>query len=136
MWQDPTCAELVLAASTLLSCHAERRFCMSGVGGEDHKCHDIMSCGEPVSTRSLTSAPSCRRERAATKKLKRQLQQEKRGAMRELRKDSAFISAEHSAEKGRGARGASRRGTRRLGSAAGTFPGPTSAIKAMRFLIG
>lgn len=39
------------------------------------------------------------RERAATKKLKRQLQQEKRGAMRELRKDSAFISAEHDAEK-------------------------------------
>ena len=40
-----------------------------------------------------------RRERAATRKLKRQLQQEKRGAMRELRKDSAFISAEHDAEK-------------------------------------
>ena len=42
---------------------------------------------------------SFRRERAATRKLKRQLQQEKRGAMRELRKDSAFISAERDTEK-------------------------------------
>ena len=40
-----------------------------------------------------------RRERAATKKLKRQLQQERRGAMRELRKDAVFISEEQDAEK-------------------------------------
>ena len=49
----------------------------------------------PRNTHGLLSP----RERAATKKLKRQLQKEKRGAMRELRKDSAFISAERAAEK-------------------------------------
>ncbi len=34
------------------------------------------------------------RERAATKRLKRQVQKERRGAMRELRKDAAFIDTE------------------------------------------
>jgi Nop14-like family len=34
------------------------------------------------------------RERAATKRLKRQVQKERRGAMRELRKDAAFLDAE------------------------------------------
>lgn len=34
------------------------------------------------------------RERAAHKRLKRAVQKEKRGAMRELRKDAAFIAAE------------------------------------------
>jgi Nop14-like family len=35
-----------------------------------------------------------RRERAATKRLKRQVQKERRGAMRELRKDATFLDAE------------------------------------------
>jgi nucleolar protein 14 len=34
------------------------------------------------------------RERAATKRLKRQVQKERRGAMRELRKDATFLDAE------------------------------------------
>lgn len=34
------------------------------------------------------------RERAATKRLKRQVQKERRGAMRELRKDAAFLDTE------------------------------------------
>jgi Nop14-like family len=36
----------------------------------------------------------CRRERAATKRLKRQVQKERRGAMQELRKDATFLDAE------------------------------------------
>ena len=41
----------------------------------------------------------CRsRERAEQRRLKRQLQKEKRGAMRELRKDAAFIGSVREAE--------------------------------------
>ncbi len=38
------------------------------------------------------------RERAEQRRLKRQLQKEKRGAMRELRKDAAFLGAAREAD--------------------------------------
>ena len=45
----------------------------------------------------LIGAFACR-ERAEQRRLKRQLQKEKRGAMRELRKDAAFIGGVRQAE--------------------------------------
>lgn len=39
------------------------------------------------------------RERAEQRRLKRQLQKEKRGAMRELRKDAVFLGAAREADK-------------------------------------
>lgn len=47
-----------------------------------------------IQFKAILNRPSLRyRERAAHKRLKRAVQKEKRGAMRELRKDSAFLDA-------------------------------------------
>jgi Nop14-like family len=53
--------------------------------------HQHVRAQIPVGTRVCALR---HRERAATKRLKRQVQKERRGAMRELRKDAAFLDAE------------------------------------------